>query len=189
LECLAAQMPFDQGIMRFHGLSLSARQQRRAIAYVPDLIAPWADHSVGHVLNLYRGLYGISLRRCATVIERLTLGPVMALPARELSKGFRRRFLLAIAILAPQPIVLLDEPFDGLDLRQTAAAMELLREVASTRALVLSIHQLTDAERICDRLLLLDAGRCVGFGSLSELRLRAGLTAGSLEEIFLALTQ
>ena len=52
----------------------------------------------------------------------------------------------------------------------------------------LSIHQLTDAARVCDRLVLLSAGRVAGEGTLSELRNRAGLEAGGLEEVFLALT-
>ncbi|WP_408869916.1 AAA family ATPase [Dankookia rubra] len=67
-------------------------------------------------------------------------------PVGALSKGFRRRLLLALGLLAPQPLLVMDEPFDGLDLRQTREVMALLRQVAEGgRALLLSIHQLTDA--------------------------------------------
>jgi ABC-2 type transport system ATP-binding protein len=106
-----------------------------------------------------------------------------------LSKGYRRRFLLALALLTPQPLLLLDEPFDGLDPRQTQSVMALLRDVRQgQRTLLLSIHQLTDAERICDRLMRLAAGRLLGIGTLDELRRQAELPAGTLEEVFLALT-
>jgi ABC-2 type transport system ATP-binding protein len=84
---------------------------------------------------------------------------------------------------------LLDEPFDGLDLRQTRDVMTLLRDHSKAgRTLMLSIHQLVDAGRVCDRLVLLSAGKVVGEGSISELRARANLPEGGVEEIFLALT-
>jgi ABC-type multidrug transport system ATPase subunit len=106
-----------------------------------------------------------------------------------LSKGYRRRFLLALGLLAPRPVLLMDEPFDGFDLRQTREVMDLLRnEVVDGRTLVLSIHQLADAQRICDRLVLLGDGRVRGVGTLAELTLAARLPVGTdLEEVFLAL--
>jgi ABC-type multidrug transport system ATPase subunit len=85
---------------------------------------------------------------------------------------------VAMALLATHPILLLDEPFDGLDVRQTRNVMALLRRVG--RTLIVSIHQLTDAAKICDRVLLLNEGRVVAEGTPSEL--------GDLEELFLAHT-
>ena len=97
--------------------------------------------------------------------------------------------LTAIGLLTPQPLLLLDEPFDGLDLRQTREVMDVLRgHAARGRTLFLSIHQLTDAARICDRFVLLSGGRVVGEGTLDELREAAGVEGGGLEEVFLALT-
>ena len=88
--------------------------------------------------------------------EGLELGEVLGKRGSRLSKGFRRRLVLAIALLAPQPYLFLDEPFDGFDLKQTIRVMDLLREVrASGKTLFLSIHQLKDAERACERLVLL----------------------------------
>jgi ABC-2 type transport system ATP-binding protein len=97
--------------------------------------------------------------------------------------------MLALGLLTPQPLLLLDEPFDGLDFRQTRDVMTLLRTYpAKGRTLFLSIHQLADASKVCDRLVLLSKGQVVGEGTLPELRAKAGLTEGGLEEIFLALT-
>src|SRR5260370_39301641 len=96
----------------------------------------------------------------------LGLEPALAKPVGALSKGCRRRFLLALGILAPRPVLLMDEPFDGFDLRQTREVMNLLRnEAADGRTLVLSIHQLGDAQRVCDRLVLPSGGRVVGLGT------------------------
>ena len=97
--------------------------------------------------------------------------------------------MLAVGLLTPQPLLLMDEPFDGFDLRQTREIMVVLRQCATAgRTLVLAIHQLLDAERVCDRFVLLADGRVRGVGTLDELRTRTQLPAGSLEEVFLALT-
>ena len=107
----------------------------------------------------------------------------------ELSKGQGKRVLIALGLLTPHPFLLLDEPFDGLDLRQVRDVAALLRaHAARGRGLVLSIHQLTDAARTCDDLVLLDAGRTVAMGTLEELRQRSGRPVGDIEEVFLALT-
>lgn len=64
----------------------------------------------------------------------------------------------------------------------------LRRETVRGRTLILSIHQLADAQRVCDRFILLSAGQVRGSGGLAELRAQTGLSNGSLEDIFLALT-
>jgi ABC-type multidrug transport system ATPase subunit len=83
----------------------------------------------------------------------------------------------------------MDEPFDGFDPRQTRDIAGVLREEATKgRTIVLAIHQLMDAERVCDRFILLADGRVRGAGTLNDLRARTGMADGSLEDIFLALT-
>jgi len=132
--------------------------------------------------------------RVSAVVDLLRLRPLLNGLVRSLSKGERKRFLIALGLLAPEPLLLLDEPFDGLDLRQTREARAVLRaEAARGRTLFLSIHQLSDAARTCDRFVLLADGRVVGEGTLAELRGRAGLPSlgqdvDGMEEVFLALT-
>jgi ABC-type multidrug transport system ATPase subunit len=83
----------------------------------------------------------------------------------------------------------MDEPFDGFDLRQTREIVATIRsEAAKGRTLLLAIHQLIDAQRICDRVALLSEGRVRGIGTINDLRDRTSLPTGSLEDIFLALT-
>ena len=128
------------------------------------------------------------------VIQRLDLRPLLNAPIGTLSKGQRKRALLAAGLLTPQPVLLADEPFDGLDLRQTREVAEALRTyAASGRTLFLSIHQIADAARVCDRFVLLSGGRVCGEGTVSELSAAASSTHSAeplngLEEVFLALT-
>ena len=97
--------------------------------------------------------------------------------------------MLGLALLTPHPVLLMDEPFDGFDIRQTREVMGLLRQVAANgRTLVLAIHQLADAERICDRFVLLAEGRVRGIGTLADLRTQTAKPQAGLEEVFLALT-
>ena len=189
MECLVGLLAADGGSVSFGGMPVPPERRREAMFYLPDGIAPWSDQPVWRVTGLFRELHGLDVAREVMVVQRLELVPVLGKRVAELSKGYRRRLLLALALLTPQPILILDEPFDGFDLRQTLHVMDLLREVAAERALILSIHQLKDAERICDHLLLLDAGRRLGFGSLAELAAQSGSQSGDLEEVFLGLTQ
>jgi ABC-2 type transport system ATP-binding protein len=128
------------------------------------------------------------------IIRDLDLEPLLDVTIGALSKGQRKRALLAMGLLIPRPILLADEPFEGLDLRQSRdVAQTLRRHAAGGRTMFLSIHQIGDAARVCDRFVLLSGGRVCGEGTLPELSALAAARSGSaptddLEEVFLALT-
>ena len=125
------------------------------------------------------------------MVDILSLTPLLDARIGTLSKGQRKRVLLALGLVVPHPVLLCDEPFDGLDLRQTREVGAVLRAAAAGgRTLFLSIHQISDAARVCDRFVLLSGGRSVGEGTAEELaaRLPDGLIAPSLEEVVLGLT-
>jgi ABC-2 type transport system ATP-binding protein len=189
LECIAGLAPTDGGEVRWRGTSLPPQRRKERLFYVPEAISPYPDQRTLEVLKFYRQAYCQPVSRLEQLVRALDLDPALAKPVGALSKGYRRRFLLALGLLAPRPVLLMDEPFDGFDLRQTREVMNLLRnEAADGRTLVLSIHQLGDAQRVCDRLVLLSGGRVMGIGTLAELTVSARLPIGSnLEEVFLAL--
>jgi ABC-2 type transport system ATP-binding protein len=141
-------------------------------------------------LGFFRGAGDIH----SALVDRLDLKPILHARMRTLSKGQRKRALLAVGLLTPQPLLLIDEPFDGLDLRQIREAVETLRWCSSNgRTLFLSVHQIADAARICHRFVLLNGGRVCAEGSAQELTdlaaHRTGKTnPGDFEEVFLALT-
>jgi ABC-2 type transport system ATP-binding protein len=189
LECIAGLLPADAGEVRWQGSPLPPAGRKERLFYMPEAISPYPDQTTAKILNFFSAAYRQSPSRLEHLVCALGLEPALAKPAGALSKGFRRRFLLALGLLAPRPMLLMDEPFDGFDLRQTRDVMSLLRnEVVDRLTLVLSIHQLGDAQRICDRLVLLSNGRVKGVGTLAELTAAARLPIGSdLEEVFLAL--
>ena len=174
-ECLAGLLPCSGEIHLTDGATSF---------YAPDAIRPWPEQSVRWTLALSARIFGATVDR--ELVTALDLDPLLDERVGTLSKGEAKRFAIALALGVPRPLLLLDEPFDGLDLRQTRQVIELLRRfVTGGRTLVLSIHQLADAARVCDRFLLLDHGRSIAEGTLEQL---VGQGGGSLEEVFLALT-
>jgi ABC-type multidrug transport system ATPase subunit len=187
LEAIAGVLPFDSGEIRWSGTR--PRRARDRIFYLPDGVRPYADQHVEHVLAFFAGVYRHSAGELSKITHSVGLDPVRRQRVSALSKGFARRLIWAIGLLAPHPVLLMDEPFDGFDLKQTREMMQQLRHIASGgRSFVLSIHQLRDAEQICNRIVLLAEGRVRGTGTLAELRAQTNLPDGTLEDIFLALT-
>jgi ABC-type multidrug transport system ATPase subunit len=188
-ECLAGLMPADAGTLRLGDKILPTTDRKGTLFYLPDAILPWAEQKVSWALHFFEQLYRPPRSALTKLIAPLRLDEIMKARMYSLSKGERKRLLLALALLTPHQLLMLDEPFDGLDLRQAKDVMALLKsDAAEGRALLLSIHQLVDAGRVCDRLVMLSAGKVVGEGSIDELRAQAKLSAGGVEEIFLALT-
>ena len=189
LEAVVGLLPADSGEVIWHGERLPSSQRRKALFYLPDGVRPYRDESTSHVVSFFSAVYRRSKAQTADAVASVGLRPVLQKRVGALSKGYSRRLLLALALLAPHPILLLDEPFDGFDLRQTREVAEVLRsQTARGRTFILAVHQLVDAERVCDRLLLLAGGRVRSVGTLAELRAQTSLPSGSLEDIFLALT-
>src|SRR5579863_82503 len=186
-ECLAGVLPADGGTVYREERATAPRERSPFLYYMPDAIAPWPEQSVRWALDFTQGFFGGLASNRETLARELDLAPLLNSRIGALSKGQRKRVLLAMGLLTPQPLLLADEPFDGLDLRQTREAAQILRtHAAAGRTLFLSIHQISDAARVCDRFVLLSSGRVCGEGTLDELCARSG--ANDLEEAFLALT-
>jgi len=189
LEALAGLLPVDAGEVRWRDAVVPVRRRREAMFYLPDGLRPWEEQFTWRVLAFFAAAHGQTDDNVAATIDAVGLAPVLGKRVLALSKGYGRRLMLALALLTPQPLLLMDEPFDGFDLRQTREVMALIRHVAAGgRTLVLAIHQLADAERVCDRFVLLADGAVRGVGTLDELRAKTGLAAANLEGVFLALT-
>jgi len=192
-ECLAGVLPADRGTVCAGGRRVGNHERPSLLFFVPDGIAPWAEQPVGWILEFTVGFFGGRGDLRDEVIEQLDLGGLLRQPIGTLSKGQRKRALLGIGLLTPQPALLIDEPLDGLDLRQARDGAAAIRaHGAGGRTLFLSIHQIGDAARFCDRFVLLSGGRVCGEGTVEELAAlaaaRGGGASGDLEEVFLALT-
>lgn len=178
------------GRIRIDGRECRATERRAATFFLPDGIAPWEDQRAGWILDFARDAYGAPQDWRGPLAAALSIDALVRQRLGDLSKGQRKRVLLAMAMLVPRLVTLIDEPFEGLDPRQARAFTAVVRDAAAAgRTFVLSIHSAGDAMRTCDAHLLLHEGRVLAHGTLDVLQATAhvGHEAG-LEEIFLALT-
>jgi ABC-2 type transport system ATP-binding protein len=191
-ECLGGVLPLDAGSLVRDGQPMSDRARASTLFYLPDSIVPWPAQSVRWAIDFTLGFFRGRAYLRNEVVQRLDIDPLLDSTIGSLSKGQRKRALLAIGLLMPQPLLLADEPFDGLDLRQSRDVAQTLRSYASAgRTMFLSIHQIKDAARVCDRFVLLSGGTIRGEGRFDQLSAQAaarGAATGDLEEVFLALT-
>ena len=193
-ECVAGVLPASSGRVLHDGHPMTVQERSAVLFYLPDAIAPWPSQTVAWALEFTTGFFGGRPALVDDVSRALGLMPLLKTRIGALSKGQRKRVMLAIGLVMPQPLLLTDEPFEGLDLRQSREVAATLRaHVGRGRTLFLSIHQIGDAARICDRFVLLSGGRVCGEGTLDQLRALAcgrgaAPAAADLEEVFLALT-
>ena len=188
MECVAGLQPHE-GIVEIEGKAVHPDSRHRFIFYQPDQVLPYPDHGVYSTLLFFQSMLHCQRERLGEVVERLKLESVLSKAVRELSRGYQKRLLIAIGLLSKAPILLLDEPFEGLDVKQTKEVVAILAdEKKSGRTLLLSIHKIADAQRIADEFLLLCQGKILGAGTLEHLKEQTGLSSGNLEDVFVALT-
>jgi ABC-2 type transport system ATP-binding protein len=154
--------------------TIAAQQQ---IGYLPEGAPAYGDMTPRQFLAFIaevRGYRGEAAKQAvAKAIARTELEPVLDQTVDTLSKGFKRRVGLAQAILHDPPVLIMDEPTDGLDPNQKHAVRSLIRAMAPQKAIIVSTHLLEEVESICTRAVIIDRGRVVADGTPGELLARS----------------
>jgi ABC-2 type transport system ATP-binding protein len=143
-------------------------EARRRTGVVPQGPGMYPDLTAGEYLGYVRRLYGRG--DLAGVVEVFGLGDQLATRMAQLSGGFQRRLTLAAALLGEPELLLLDEPTVGLDPVATRDVHDYLRTVMSERTTLLCTHNLAEAEKLCDEVVILNAGKVLVHRSLADLR-------------------
>lgn len=147
---------------------------RRRIGYLPESNPLYVDMRVDDYLRFCgkaRGLEGSLLeRRLGFVVEAAGLGRVLKKEIHELSKGFKQRTGLAQALIHDPAILILDEPTTGLDPLQIIEIRRLIQELAREKTIIFSTHILQEVSSTTDRVAIINRGRIIADGSVSELR-------------------
>ncbi|HLS06285.1 MAG TPA: ABC transporter ATP-binding protein, partial [Wenzhouxiangella sp.] len=136
---------------------------RRLIGYLPEGAPLYDELTVAQLLRFVARVRGFSgreqARRIAAAVDKLELAPVLQQTIETLSKGFKRRVGLAQAILHDPPVLVLDEPTDGLDPNQKQQVRRLIRAMASDKIIVISTHILEEVDALCTRAMIIAHGR------------------------------
>jgi ABC-2 type transport system ATP-binding protein len=165
MRILAGFLPPTSGSARVNGFDVfhQSIQARRSLGYMPENAPLYLDMRVKEYLHFrgaLKGLHGAELRkRCGAVMDACALSDVRRKIIGSLSKGFRQRVALADAIIATPPLLILDEPTNGLDPNQIRHVRELLQTYRTHQTILLSTHILSEVELSCDRVLLLHKGK------------------------------
>lgn len=162
---------------------------QRLIGYLPEGAPAYADMTPATFLEFaaqVRGLGEGSKAAIDLAVQRTGLQNVLEQSIDTLSKGFKRRVGMAQAILHDPPVLIMDEPTDGLDPNQKHAVRELIRAMAPGKAIIISTHILEEVEAVCTRAVIIDKGRIVADGTPRALTARA--PSGRLDDVFRQLT-
>jgi ABC-2 type transport system ATP-binding protein len=149
-----------------HDIGSDGLAARRMMGYLPEGAPLYGELSVARFLRFVaeaRGLRGEQARQAVDrAVERLSLEEVMDQTIETLSKGFKRRVGLAQAILHDPPVLVLDEPTDGLDPNQKHEVRRLIREMAPEKIIIISTHILEEVDALCTRAMIIAARPAAG---------------------------
>jgi len=170
-----------------------AIQAKKIMAYVPDSPQLYGKLTVEEFLKFIGSVYGLDSKHCQREIGSLLELFGFTEKRRELieslSHGTKQKVALSAAFLHEPKVVLMDEPLVGLDPRSARILKDLLRQYAKRGATIfLSTHILEVAERMCDRVGIIDKGRLIAVGVAEEIKSQSGKSGESLEDLFLELT-
>jgi ABC-2 type transport system ATP-binding protein len=178
MRILSGYMPPTMGVARVAGFDVvdQSLEVRKRVGYLPETVPLYPDMTVFDYLK-YMG----DLRHIKNIDDRVDdVLEIVHMEERangyisNLSKGMRQRIGLAQALLHEPEVLILDEPTIGLDPKQIREVRKLIQEIGQQRTVLLSTHILSEAQQICDRVLIIDKG--VIKAEDTPERLQAGLT-------------
>lgn len=182
IRCLLGLQRASAGSVRLMGRDVPAAlpQSLREVGAIVEGPALFPTLSGRENLRQLAAIDRIPLQRVDAVLDEVGLGARAGQSVRKYSLGMRQRLALAAALLKDPPLLILDEPANGLDPAGTRQVRELLRRLASEgRTVFVSSHQLAEVEQVCDRVAILRRGRAVAVGSVAEVLESSALPAST----------
>ena len=173
MKMLTGYLEPSAGSAHVAGIEVEADREtaQAAIGYLPESLPVYPEMMVADYLAYVATLRGVEPRRAvARAVAATALGDKALEPIATLSRGYKQRVGVAQAILHEPPCLILDEPTNGLDPEQTQHMRDLIRELASDSTIILSTHIMQEVDAVCDRALILRAGKLVLDEPLAALR-------------------
>ena len=189
LKCVAGILQFDEGEITINGCSVRADPLacKRQIAYIPDNPDIY-DYMTGiKYLNFIADIFGVNAverhERIHRYADMFELTPSLAQPISEYSHGMKQKLAIISAWIHSPKLIIMDEPFVGLDPSASHLLKSMMREVCDNGgAIFFSTHVLEVAEKLCDKIAIIKSGRLIRSGTMDEVK-----GDSSLESVFLEL--
>ncbi len=196
LRMVAGLLKPTSGHIRVFGVDALADPAgaKQLIAWAPDEPLLYDRLSPMEYLEFVAGLWGVAPKegrsRAEQLLRLLGLWEQRDQRCEAFSRGMKQKTALAGALIHEPRLLILDEPLTGLDAAVSRQVKDLLQaKVAAGATVILTTHILEVAERLADRIGIIQAGKLVAEGTMTELREQAGEREGTLEDIFLDLTR
>jgi ABC-2 type transport system ATP-binding protein len=181
ISIVAGLLTADSGTVRISGLDnrRDARRVKEMLGVVPQDIALYEELSGRENLHFWGGLYGLAGKRLREeadrVLELVGLTDRAKDPVREYSGGMKRRLNLSAGLIHRPKVILLDEPTLGIDPQARLNILDIIRDgVSGGMTAIYTTHYLEEAEKLCDRIAIIDHGKILAQGTLRELVKLAG---------------
>jgi ABC-2 type transport system ATP-binding protein len=174
INILCNLLDADAGMISVEGNPVSEKA-KHLVGFVPQEISMYLDLTCKENLMFFSSIYGLhgseKAARTNELLQMLNFGEYENIKVANLSGGWRRRVNIAIALVHSPSIVILDEPTAGLDIEARYELWELINQLKDSGVgILLTTHQLEEAERLCSCIGILQKGRIVAEGSLDKLR-------------------
>ena len=162
-------------------------ETKKEIGFLPEGAPLYADMSVENFLKYMAELKSLPKSEAKRVMALANIENVAKQKIETLSKGYKRRVGFAVSILGNPPILLLDEPTDGLDPNQKEHILGLIKDMSNDKTIIISTHLLDEAEGIANRIMIMDKGKIKVDGDLEAVMKQT--RTNSLENAFTKLTR
>ncbi len=174
LRVLTGFMPPSSGEVVVAGYNVvdDSLEVRRRVGYMPEKVPVYPDMTVEGYVTFWAKMRGVRKpqSRVQDVLERVQLIDRRRSLVRSLSKGLTQRLGLAQALVHDPEVVILDEPTIGIDPRQVIDVRNRVKELGTDHTVLFSTHILSEAEQVCDRVVIINNGRLVAQGKPEALR-------------------
>jgi ABC-2 type transport system ATP-binding protein len=178
----------DEGSAVIQGFDIQKNPlaAKALIGYLPEGAPAYPDMEVADFLHFIVKVRGLSIS-IDKAVSQTGLQKALRQPIDTLSKGFKRRVGLAAAILPDPPVLIMDEPTDGLDPNQKHHVRNLIQEMAQDKAIIISTHILEEVDAVCSRAVIIDQGRICADGTPKQLLDNSD--HDNLDDLFRSLTK
>ncbi|MFP2924256.1 ABC transporter ATP-binding protein [Pyxidicoccus sp. 3LG] len=195
MKILTGFLPPSEGVARVGGFDVFEQplEVKRRIGYLPETPPLYPEMTVRGYLKFVASLKGLPGRGIKAEVERVAgltgVTHVLDRVIQNLSKGYKQRVGIAQALLGSPPVLILDEPTEGLDPTQRAEVRALIKGLAGKHTVILSTHILPEVTMTCEKVLIINQGKIVAYDEIRKLAsLHGQAESASLEEVFIKLT-
>lgn len=172
MKIITTYISQSDGVVMVNGHNVSTEPMlvKRSVGYLPENNPLYLEMYVKEYIQFNASVHNVGKNRINEVIAEVGLTPEVHKKISQLSKGFRQRVGLAVALLHNPEVLILDEPTTGLDPNQLVEIRGLIKKIGKTKTVLFSTHIMQEVEAVCDRVIIINNGKIVTDKKLKDLK-------------------